>query len=242
VTLSSLDDNLAGSELFGHVMGAFTDARSARAGLFVSAAGGTLFLDELGKASRAVQQKLLHVIEYGELRPVGSDRDIRINVRIVAAANESLERLVDQGEFLSDLLARLSVFTVRVPSLRERRADIPPLVDHYLRIHAARLGLPTPSVEPDLLRGMQAADWPNNLRQLDATVHRLLLEADGAGVICLRHCVGPLSSLYPHSRREQWVTATEASDAIATAGTISGAAKLLGVHRTTVYRASRRVS
>jgi DNA-binding NtrC family response regulator len=241
ITLSAIDDGLASSELFGHVAGAFTDARTTRAGLFVSAAGGTLFLDEIGKSSRAVQHRLLHVIEYGELRPVGSDRDIRVDVRLVVAANEPLGALSDTGIFLPDLFARLSVFCVRLPTLSERRADIPILVERYLRAHARRLGVPKPTVAPELMHAFQRAPWPNNLRQLDATIHRLLIESEGESVLTPALCVGSLSSLRPAGLRHQGSVSKSAVEAaVAKAGTVSGAAELLGVHRTTLYRAKHR--
>ncbi|MEP6730593.1 MAG: sigma 54-interacting transcriptional regulator, partial [bacterium] len=125
VVLSTIDDTLAASELFGHVSGAYTDARHARAGHFVSANGGTLFLDEIGKASLSVQQRLLHAVEYGEFRPVGSDRDMHVDVRIIAASNLPLETQVANDRFLPDLYARLSVFLLTLPPLRDRKADIP---------------------------------------------------------------------------------------------------------------------
>jgi len=179
--------------------------------------------------------------EYNELRPVGSDRDLRVDVRLIAAANEPLGRLSGDGTFLSDLYARLSVFSVRLPSLRERRADIPILVESYLQSHAQRLRIPKPTVDSELMYALQHAPWPNNLRQLEATTHRLLLEADGASTINRRHCLGSLAFLSSgETRRETTITQNEIADAFEKAGTVGGAAKLLGVHRTTVYRAQRR--
>jgi DNA-binding NtrC family response regulator len=238
LTLSSIDDALASSELFGHIAGAFTDAKSSRAGLFVTATRGTVFLDEIGKASRIVQQKLLHVIEYGELRPVGSDRDVKVDVRLVAAANEPLADLSRVGAFLPDLYARLSVFSVRLPPLSERRADIPILVARYVRAHAARMGIPTPEVSPALMLALQRAPWPNNLRQLDATIHRLVVEADGAPFLSDDHA--SLLGDFPVTRRETAVTRAEVEAAVAKAGSMNAAARLLGVHRTTLYRAQRK--
>lgn len=125
VDVGIMDDTLASSELFGHVPGAFTDARQTRTGHFVSANSGTLFLDEIGKAGRGVQRKLLQIIETGELRPVGSDRTVRVDVRVVAASNRRVAELVDEGSFLPDLYARLEVFRVHLPPLRERRSCEP---------------------------------------------------------------------------------------------------------------------
>ncbi|HKS05009.1 MAG TPA: sigma 54-interacting transcriptional regulator, partial [Gemmatimonadaceae bacterium] len=196
VALSSVDDTLAGSELFGHVVGAFTDARASRAGMFASAHGGTLFLDEIGKASPVVQRRLLHAIEAHQVRPMGTDRDVAVDVRIVAATNIPLATLVDQGSFLPDLYARLETFRVRVPPLRERQADIPDLVRDAVRAHSTECGYTTPpEIEPALLQALQHERWPNNLRQLDAAVYRLLLDAEGAGVLTL--------AMYPHSQLEQ---------------------------------------
>ncbi len=246
VVLSTLDDSLAGSELFGHVRGAFTDAREARAGHFVSANGGTLFLDEIGKTSPAVQQKLLHAIEYREVRPVGSDRRVRVDVRVVAATNVSLEALVADGRFLPDLHARLSAFRVLLPPLRHRRADIPALVAQYAAERAPRCGYAAPPViDTDLLRALQQAPWPNNLRQLSATVHRILIDAEGALVLTLDHCIDDLAYLRggDASRARAPLTRETVDAALVRAnGSISAAARLLGVDRTTVHRFRRRAA
>jgi DNA-binding NtrC family response regulator len=239
VVLSTLDDSLASSELFGHVAGAFTDARHSRAGHFVSAAGGTLFLDEIGKASRLVQQKLLHAVEYGEIRAVGSDRDLRVDVRIVVASNVSLSDLVSSGLFLADLYARVQLFRVILPPLRERRIDIPVLARHYVAIHAPGCGYDaSPAIDAQLMQALEGADWPANLRQLDTTMHRLLIEAEGDTVLTLRHCTEDLEHLRTHTRGP--LTRARVDGALAQAGTVSGAAKLLGVDRTTVHRFQRR--
>jgi DNA-binding NtrC family response regulator len=239
VVLSTLDDALASSELFGHVPGAYTDARGSRAGQFASAHGGTLFLDEIGKASRVVQRKLLHAIEYGEIRPLGTDRDMRVDTRIVAATNIPLADCVARDEFLPDLHARLGTFRIRLPPLRERRADIPVLVDHYVAQHAPSCGYDAalPRVDGELMDALTRADWPHNLRQLHSTVHRLVVEADGALVITLAHCRDELSYLCGDCRRTGALTLDELEDAIAQAGNnMSRAAKALGVDRTTLYR------
>ena len=244
VVLSTLDDTLAGSELFGHVLGAFTDARHARTGHFATANGGTLFLDEIGKASMAVQQKLLHAIEYGEIRPIGSDRDIRVDVRIVAATNVSLDSLVAQDRFLADLHARLSAFRICLPPLRDRRADIAPLVTYYIDLLAPRCGYAElPAVDGDLLAALQRAPWPNNLRQLSATVHRLLVDAEGASVLTLDHCLDDLAYLNDGAQgRRPQLTRQGIDQAVTRAGSIVGAARLLGVDRTTIYRFLRHPS
>ena len=240
VLLSALDDPLAGSELFGHTSGAFTGARSHRAGAFVTANGGTLFLDEIGKASFAVQRKLLHAIEYGEIRPLGADRSIAVDVRVMAASNAPLEDLVETGAFLADLYARIETFRVYLPALRERTADIPPLVNMYIRELAPICGYTggaLPLVNMSLMKAIQRARWPNNLRQLHASVRRLLLEAQGAPELLFDHCRGPLVYLqrirgsdHPPSLEEIDRAMAEAND------NVSLAARRLGIDRTTLYR------
>jgi DNA-binding NtrC family response regulator len=240
--LSALDDALASSELFGHVAGAYTDARSSRTGVFALAHGGTLFLDEIAKASIAVQQKLLHAIEYGEIRPLGSDRTVRVDSRIVAATNLDLEPLVETGRFLPDLNARLETFRIRLPPLRERRVDIPMLAVHYAELHAARAGHPTPELDEALVDALQRARWPNNLRQLNATMHRLVLEAEPGERISLKHCRGPLQHIATLTRDSQEIALSDVEEAIAQAGNnVSRAATSLGVARTTVYRKLRQL-
>lgn len=217
---------------------------------FVAARGGTLFLDEIGKASRTVQQKLLHAIEYGEIHALGADRETRVDVRLVAATNLPLAELVTDDRFLDDLAARLTPFRVRVPPLRERRADIPLLVARPVARHASAAGYARPPlVDAALLHALQAAPWPHNLRELDAAVHRLLLDADGAAVVTLDHCVDDLAYLRDdigatlatraHARHER-LTPTRLAHALATTRTITDAARLLGVDRTTVYRFQAR--
>ncbi len=244
VVLSALDDSLANSELFGHVSGAFTDARSTRTGHFASANGGTLFLDEIGKASLAVQQKLLHAVEYREIRAVGSDRDLRVDVRIIAATNVSLDALVREARFLPDLEARLSTFRIRLPSLRERRADIPILVEQCIRARARDYGYSRPPmVSSALVFALQRATWTNNVRQLDATVQRILVDAEGADPLTLDHCIDDLEYLRGAAAEGGMpLTVDRVSAAIERAGSVTGAARLLGVDRTTIHRFRRKNS
>ena len=235
VALSAIADTLAPSDLFGHLQGAFTDARSKRAGHFVSAHGGTLFLDEIGKASPVVQHTLLDAVERQEIAPVGADRSVRVDVRIVAATNVSLQRLADEGKFLPDLLARLDGFVVRIPALRERRDDIALLVAHLLEVHAPELGYrKAPTVDTDLMEALTGADWPGNVRELDVAVRRLLIEGEGAPVITLRQCVDSLAWLRPSRRLRR--TAEEIAHEVKRQGNVTAAARKLGMSRTTVYR------
>ena len=240
VLLSEVEDALCASELFGHVAGAFTGATHPRAGLFASANAGTLFLDEIGKASRHVQGRLLNAVEYGEIRPVGSDRTMSVDVRVVVATNRPLAELTRAGEFLPDLEARLDPFRVVLPPLRERRADIPVLAEHCLEFHCTRSGVPIPVLSDELVSALQAATWPNNVRQLSATMHRLLVESRGAAVLTLDGCRDDLAWLAdgrPGAPTEE----TDLQVALERAGgNRSEAARLLGVHRTTLHRRLKR--
>jgi DNA-binding NtrC family response regulator len=240
---STISDTLAESELFGHVAGAFTDARHSRPGLFASSNGGTLFLDEIGKASSRLQRLLLQVVEYGDIKPVGSDRTIRVDTRVIAASNIPLRDLVDEGEFLPDLHARLAMFRVELPPLRARREDIPLLVDACLDRHAPSCGYDRPpEIDAELMNALETAEWPNNLRELDATIHRLMIDAEGMQTLTTDLCVGDLSHLRPRSKpRPGSLHRPDVEAAIVRAeGNVSKAARLLEIDRTTVHRILRR--
>ena len=236
VALSAIADSLAPSDLFGHLQGAFTDARSKRAGHFVSAHGGTLFLDEIGKASPIVQHNLLDAVERQEIAPVGADRGVRVDVRLVAATNVSLHALAEEGKFLPDLLARLDGFVVRIPALRERRDDIALLVAHLVAVHAPELGYrKPPTIDSDLMEALTAADWPGNVRELDVTVRRLLIEGEGAPIITLGHCRDTLAYLRPEARRKP--SPAEIAAALQEAkGNVTAVARKFEMSRTTVYK------
>jgi DNA-binding NtrC family response regulator len=238
VILSALDDNLASSDLFGHLSGAYTDAKHSRPGHFVSANRGTLFLDEIGKASAAVQRKLLHAIEHREVWPVGADRPVRIDVRLVLATNVPLEQLVNSGSFLDDLAARLLTFRLRLPPLRERRADIPHLVHQFVELRAASCGHASPPrVGQELMVALQKAEWPHNLRQLDGVVQRLLIEADsGERELGLRHCVADLSFLRRSSDTASSLTPEDVRARARELGSKAAVGRSLGISRSTVYR------
>ena len=186
---SAIDDSLASTALFGHTSGAFTGARGPRVGAFAAAQGGTLFVDEIGKASLLFQQRLLLAIETGDFQPVGSDRAIHVDVRIVMATNASLEQLVREGRFLPDLYARVQAYSIHIPALRERRADIPLLVENaVLRLSADAGYAKSPTISPNLMTAFQHAPWANNIRELITTLHRVLLDAEGADPLGTEHC------------------------------------------------------
>jgi DNA-binding NtrC family response regulator len=239
VLLSSLDDNLAASDLFGHLSGAYTDARQSRPGHFVTANRGTLFLDEIGKASSGVQHKLLHAIDKHEIWPVGSDRSVRVDVRVVLASNIPLEGLVAEARFLGDLYARVETFEVRLPALRERRSDIPALVRQFVALRAAACGHPlgAPKVDSELLAALSRGEWPYNLRQLDGAVQRLLIEAASreSRVMTLDHCVGKLAYLRGSTERRR-VTPEMVREKMVATRSVKTTADSLGISRWTVYR------
>ena len=179
VNCAALTETLLESQLFGHVKGAFTGAVATQRGLVEEADRGTLFLDEIGDISPALQAKLLRVLQEKEFMPVGATRVKHADVRFVAATNRDLEAEVAAGRFREDLYYRLNVVTLRLPPLRERREDIPPLVEHFLGRFAPRGGL---RVSPEALARLQAYDWPGNVRELENVMEMAVIFADG-GVI-----------------------------------------------------------
>lgn len=245
--LGTLHDELASSELFGHVPGAFTGARSPRKGLVAAAHTGTLFLDEFGKASRPVQGRLLTLLERRIVRPVGSDREIPVDVRFIVATNVALETLVTTGQMIPDLLPRLSAFRILVPPLRERQGDISALAQACIEQRYKSFGYDhVPSINEDLINAMERAPWPYNIRELDNVIQRLLVAARGARVLGLDHCHGDdlifLRRLALVGDSELSLTPERAADAVITAGSISQAARDLGVARSTIQRQIRRAT
>ena len=173
-------ENLVESELFGHVKGAFTDAVTDRVGAFEYANGGTLFLDEVGDMPMSTQIKLLRVLEDHQITRVGDNKPIKVNVRLVSATNRSLEETVERGEFRRDLYYRIKVVTVQLPSLRERREDVMPLVDHFRKQFAKRHSNPIKNISPSVSRRLFSYDWPGNVRQLRNAVETMVvLDTDG---------------------------------------------------------------
>jgi formate hydrogenlyase transcriptional activator len=180
VNLAAIPEGLIESELFGHERGAFTGAVRRRAGRFEEAEGGTIFLDEVGDAPAAVQVRLLRVLQERELTRVGGTGTVKVNVRVVAATNQELERLVGSGRFREDLYYRLAVFPVRLPPLRERRGDLRPLAELFLARHAAQMHRRPPGVPEAFWRALEAHDWPGNVRELENYVQRALILSPGA--------------------------------------------------------------
>jgi two-component system response regulator AtoC len=182
VNCGAIPDNLLESELFGHRRGAFTDANRDRKGLFEEASGGTLFLDEIGELPIGLQVKLLRVLQEGEIRRLGDSQDVKVDVRVVAATARDLSVEVGRGAFREDLFYRLNVFTLHLPALRERREDIPLLVEHFLARMNSRMGLSVMGVTPEAMRLLAAYDWPGNVRELENSIERAIVLCEGSQI------------------------------------------------------------
>ncbi len=239
----SVSQELIESELFGHTKGAFTGAAQEREGLFQFASDGTLFLDEISEMSLSMQAKLLRVLEERKVRPVGAEREIPVNARIIAATNRKLAEEVRGGRFREDLFYRLEVVTLRVPPLRERLEDIPALIDHFVDTLAVELGVaPTPLSYKEIER-LQNYHWPGNVRELRNTVERFLLlgslprdtSGDPAGVD--PGAEGQAAPGFPPDWPLERVEEAHVRAALAEArGNKSAAARSLGVSRKTLER------
>ncbi|MCK4326320.1 sigma 54-interacting transcriptional regulator, partial [bacterium] len=195
IDCGALPESLLESELFGHVKGAFTGAFKAKEGLFKIAQGGTIFLDEVGMTSSAIQMKLLRVLQERELRPVGGTEGIKVDVRVIAATNTDLEGAVRRGGFRKDLFYRLSVIPLHLPPLRERREDIPLLVEHFLRkyqssnlhegvlpFRGASVDHPTKTASPEAIKILCRYHWPGNVRELENVVERAVALSDNTSI------------------------------------------------------------
>jgi DNA-binding NtrC family response regulator len=179
INCTALPETLAEAELFGHVKGAFTDARGEKRGLFEVADGGTLFLDEVGHMRPALQAKLLGVLESRSVRPIGSTAERKINVHVIAASNRDLEAAIREQEFREDLYHRLRVLTIHLPPLRSRGGDIRLLAEHFIALYAARFGLPRKQLSAQAVECLQEYHWPGNVRQLSHTLESALLIGEG---------------------------------------------------------------
>jgi DNA-binding NtrC family response regulator len=183
VNCGAIPQTLMESSFFGHERGAFTDAKTTRRGAFEQANGGTLFLDEVGELSAAAQVGMLRALEEGQIRRVGGERAIPVNVRFIAATNRDLQAEIDAGRFREDLYWRLNVVAVQLPALRERPEDIPPLADHFVAKHASRLELEPRLLHPEALALLVAYDWPGNVRELENALESALALARGPAIV-----------------------------------------------------------
>ncbi|MGH9414160.1 MAG: sigma-54-dependent transcriptional regulator [Terriglobales bacterium] len=246
VNAGGLAEGVFESEVFGHIRGAFTDARVDRVGRFEMADGGTLFLDEIGNLGMAQQAKLLRTIQSGELERVGSSKTRRVDVRLLAATNTDLGQAVAEGRFRQDLLFRINTIEIHVPPLRERREDVPALAQFFLRGLARRYQKPVTGFEPAALKAMQEHAWPGNVRELEHAVERAVLLAPGtliqASDLGLRAAAGSAASLagldsLPLDEAERILVRTALERA---GGNIHQAAKALGLSRAALYRRIER--
>ena len=182
VNCAAIPETLLESELFGHVRGAFTGAMTAKKGKFALADGGSIFLDEIGTMSPVLQSKLLRVLQEREFEPLGAERTQRVDVRIIAATNRDLRQMVTDGKFQDDLFYRLNVIPIELPPLRERREDIPALVEHFVKKHAQRIGRRLERIEDGALAALQQYEWPGNVRELENTIERAVVLSPGPAI------------------------------------------------------------
>ena len=239
VNIGAISDTLFESELFGHVKGAFTDAKQSRQGRFELADGGTLFLDEIGNLSLPMQAKLLRVIESGEFEPVGSSKTIRVNVRLLSATNADLPAMCKSGQFREDLLYRLNAIEVKLPPLRERIEDILPLAEFFVAHHTHQLNGHKVSLSEQAKQAILAHDWPGNVRELDHCMARGVficvdgvIEAADLGLVTEQS-----NALDIDNMTLEEVELLMIKRALAQAkGNVSDAAKKLGLGRSSLYR------
>ncbi|RTZ65481.1 MAG: sigma-54-dependent Fis family transcriptional regulator [Aquificaceae bacterium] len=241
VNCGAISEELMESEFFGHTKGAFTGAQNTREGLFTYANNGTLFLDEIGEMPMSMQVHLLRVLEERVIRPVGSNREIPIDVRIIAATNKDLAKQVEKKEFREDLFYRLNVVNVRMPPLRERMDDLPALVQHFATKLSFDLGLPEPSITKDDLFHLRAYEWPGNIRELKNVIERCLLLKKTPGQCLTGNAVQQSTSTAPVIDASTYQLAKIEKDHILKVldmenGNKSAAARLLGVSRKTLER------
>jgi DNA-binding NtrC family response regulator len=250
VNCAAIPAELLESELFGHVRGAFTGAIAARKGQFELADGGTIFLDEIGDMKLDMQSKLLRVLQEGEFEPVGSERTIRVDVRVLSATNRDLEKMIREDQFRQDLYYRLAVIPIRVPPLRERIDDIPALVEHFARAICAANNRPTMQFSGEAVQRLRTYPWPGNIRELKNIVERLIIlsrseriEAEAVTAVLPAGAVvsagvalsgKPLKDLAADFEKAAIEAAIERAG-----GNMSSAARDLGLERSHLYKKIR---
>jgi DNA-binding NtrC family response regulator len=251
VNCAAIPAELAESMLFGHAKGAFTGAAATRKGFFEMANGGTIFLDEIGDMALPLQAKLLRVLEDSLVTPVGMSEPVKVDVRVIAASNAKLAERIVTGAFRQDLYFRLARYTVCMPPLRERPEDIDLLARHFLRAFSAEMGMKAPPLSDDALQALRAYDFPGNVRELRNIIERALIECGGTAIQTRHLRFMKRDTLSPPPITPSTTNGTasvlplnlaDAEDALIqralqeTGGNIADAARLLGVHRTRIYR------
>ncbi len=251
VNCAAIPEALLESELFGYVRGAFTGAVNNKRGKFALADGGTIFLDEIGTMSQALQAKLLRVLQDREFEPLGAERTQRVDVRVIAATNRDLRQMVEDGRFLEDLFYRLHVIPVQIPPLRERREDIPLLVEHFVKKHRKQSGKRIDRIEDGVLKTLEEYDWPGNVRELENTIERAVVLATGpvitpVAISAIGRLKSQASSLPSLDLRGnvEWAERETVSKALeASKGVKKDAAELMGISQRALsyYLAKYRV-
>jgi DNA-binding NtrC family response regulator len=239
VNMGGLSEGLFESELFGHVKGSFTDAKTDRVGRFELADAGTLFLDEIGTVPLSLQSKLLRVLQTGDVERVGSSKARHVDVRVISATNANLQTEVAEGRFREDLLFRLNTIEIHLPPLRDRRDDIPALAMHFLRRHATRYRKPLTGFDAGAMQMMLAHAWPGNIRELDHAIERAVLLAQGEQLravdLGLRATSSAAPRLEDHPLEDVEKMLIQKSLA-RYEGNVSRAAQALGLSRSALYR------
>jgi DNA-binding NtrC family response regulator len=239
VNMGGLSEGLFESELFGHVKGSFTDAKTDRVGRFELADGGTLFLDEIGTVPLSLQSKLLRVLQTGDVERVGSSKARHVDVRVISATNANLQQEVAEGRFREDLLFRLNTIEIHLPPLRDRRDDIPALAMHFLRRHATRYRKPLSGFDAGAMQMMLAHPWPGNIRELDHAIERAVLLAQGEQLRAVDLGLRATSSAAPRLEDlplEDVEKMLIQKSLVRYEGNVSRAAQALGLSRSALYR------
>jgi two-component system, NtrC family, response regulator HydG len=249
VNAAAIPEHLLESELFGHVRGAFSGATHPRRGLLTEADHGTILLDEIGDMPLGLQAKLLRVVQFGEVRAIGSDRPHIVDVRFLAATHRNLKALAAEGRFRSDLYYRLSVLELKVPALRDRRSEIPALVTHFLaRARERKPDSPVRAIDPSALRLLAHAPWPGNIRELASTVERLVvlghksvITPDDLELACFEAAPAPQEDPLSRAREGLWTLDRLNHDYVDwvlshAKGDKLEAARILGINISTLYR------
>ena len=250
INSAAIPEELVESELFGHAKGAFSGATRAKKGKFEIADGATVFLDEIGDMSPRVQAKMLRVLEEQRFEPVGSNTPISVDVRVISATNKPLESLIDNGHFRPDLFYRLNVIPFQVPPLRERREDVPALIDHFNRRFSTDYGKQVKEFDDDAIESLQAYEWPGNVRELKNTVERVVIMS-GKKRITAADLPAVETSTEPHAASFRFPTFKDATDAYQRefiqhklaefGGNVAKAAEDMGVDRSHLYRRMRNL-